>query len=63
MLTAFAYFFHIDLKSGPREDHRTANHGVLKEHEARARTADLAHQHGISKATFHSWKPISEAKR
>jgi putative transposase len=30
--------------------------GVLKEHEAGAKTADLCRKHGISDATFFKWK-------
>ena len=43
--------------------------GVLREHEAGAKTADLARQHGISAATLYNWKAkyggmdVSEAKR
>jgi len=43
--------------------------GVLKEHELGAKTADLCRKHGISEATFYSWKSkfggmdVSEAKR
>ena len=43
--------------------------GVLKEHEAGAKTADLCRRHGISEATFYNWKSrfggleVSEAKR
>lgn len=29
---------------------------VLKEHEAGAKTADLARKHGISEATLYNWK-------
>jgi putative transposase len=29
---------------------------VLKEHEAGAKTTDLARKHGISEATFYNWK-------
>jgi putative transposase len=42
---------------------------VLKEHEAGAKTADLARKHGISEATFYNWKAkyggmdVSEATR
>lgn len=42
---------------------------VLKEHEAGAKTADLALKHGISEATLYNWKAkfggmgVSEAKR
>lgn len=42
---------------------------VLREHEAGAKTADLARRHGISEATFYNWKAkyggmdASEAKR
>ena len=43
--------------------------GVLKEHEAGAKTADLARKHGVSEATLYNWKwkyggmDVSEAKR
>jgi putative transposase len=43
--------------------------GVLKEHEAGAKTADLAGKHGVSEATLYNWKAkfggmgVSEAKR
>ena len=43
--------------------------GVLKEHEAGAKAADLARRHGISEATLYNWKAryggmdVSEAKR
>ena len=43
--------------------------GVLKEHEAGAKTADLARKHGGSGATLYNWKAkingmdVSEAKR
>ncbi len=30
--------------------------GVLREHEAGVRTADLCRKHGISDATFYNWK-------
>ena len=42
---------------------------VLREHEAGAKTADLARKHGISEAMFDNWKAryggleVSEAKR
>jgi len=42
---------------------------VLHEHEAGAKTADLARKHGISEATLYNWKAkyggleVSEAKR
>ncbi len=42
---------------------------VLKEHEAGAKTADLARKYGISEATIYNWKAkfggmeVSEAKR
>jgi transposase len=29
---------------------------VLKEHEAGAKTADLARKHGVSEATIYNWK-------
>lgn len=43
--------------------------GVLREHEAGAKTADLARKHGISEATLYNWKAkyggmdVSEARR
>lgn len=43
--------------------------GVLKEHEAGMKTADLCRKHGISEATFYNWKSkyggldVSEARR
>ena len=43
--------------------------GVPKEHEAGAKTADLARKHGVSEATLYNWKAkyggtdVSEAKR
>jgi putative transposase len=30
--------------------------GILKQHEARVKTADLCREHGISAATFSGWK-------
>ena len=42
---------------------------VLREHEAGAKTGDLARKHGISEATLYNWKAkyggmeVSEAKR
>ena len=42
---------------------------VLREHEAGAKTADLARKHGVSEATLYNWKAkfggmdVSEAKR
>jgi putative transposase len=42
---------------------------ILKEAEAGAKTSDLCRQHGISDATFYSWKAkyggltVSEARR
>jgi putative transposase len=43
--------------------------GVLKEHEAGAKTADVARKHGVSEATLYNWKAkyggmdVSEARR
>jgi putative transposase len=43
--------------------------GVLREHEAGAKTADLARRHGVSEATLYNWKAryggldVSEARR
>jgi putative transposase len=42
---------------------------ILKEHEAGLKTAELCRKHGISEASFYSWKAknggleISESKR
>ena len=42
---------------------------VLREHDAGAKTADLARKHGISAATLYNWKAkyggmdVSDAKR
>ena len=42
---------------------------VLREHEAGAKTADVARKHGISEATLYNWKAkyggmeMSDAKR
>jgi putative transposase len=42
---------------------------LLREHEAGAKTADLARKHGISAATLYNWKAkyggmdVSDAKR
>jgi putative transposase len=43
--------------------------GVLREHEAGTKTADLARKHGVSEATLYNWKAkyggmdVSEARR
>ena len=43
--------------------------GVLREHEAGTKTADLARRHGVSEATLYNWKAkyggldVSEARR
>lgn len=43
--------------------------GILKEHEAGAKCADLCRRHGMSEGTFYTWKSkyggmtVSEAKR
>ena len=43
--------------------------GVLREHEAGAKAADLARKHGVSEATLYNWKgkyggmDVSDAKR
>ena len=43
--------------------------GVLREHEAGAKTGDLARKHGVSEATLYNWKAkyggmdVSDARR
>lgn len=43
--------------------------GILREHEAGGKTADICRKHGISSATFYQWKAkyggleVSEARR
>jgi len=43
--------------------------GILKQHEAGVKTADLCREHGISAATFYGWKSnfegmdVSDAQR
>ena len=43
--------------------------GILREHEAGVKTADVCRKHGISSATFYQWKAkyggldVSEARR
>ena len=43
--------------------------GILKQHEAGVKTADLCREHGVSAATFYAWKSkfggmdVSEAAR
>lgn len=43
--------------------------GVLREHEAGVKTADVCRKHGVSRATFYKWKAkyggmeVSEARR
>lgn len=43
--------------------------GIVKQHEAGVKTADLCREHGISEATFYNWKSkyggmdVSEAQR
>ena len=37
--------------------------GILREHEAGAKTADVCRKHGISSATFYKWKASTAASR
>ena len=43
--------------------------GILREHDAGAKTADLARKHGLSEATLYNWKAkfggmdVSDAKK
>ena len=74
---ATEYFLQKELESGPKKDGQMKRArfteeqiiAVLKEHEAGAKTADLARKHGISEATIYNWKAkfggmdVSEAKR
>ena len=68
----------MELESGPKEGIRTMKRkrfteeqiiGVLREHEAGAKTGDLARKHGISEATLYNWKAkyggmnVSDAKK
>src|SRR3954453_2453673 len=76
-MTAPADFLQLKLESGLQEDGQMKRArfteeqiiGILKEHEAGAKTADLARKHGISEATLYNWKAkfggmsVSEAKR
>ena len=71
------FSFHLRLESGPSKGRmmkptiRTEEQiiGILQEHEAGAKCADLCRKHGMSEGTFHAWKAkysgmtVSEAKR
>jgi putative transposase len=37
--------------------------GILREHEAGAKTADVCHKHGISSATFYIYGPLPRGKK
>src|SRR3954453_18330385 len=76
-MTAPADFLQLKLESGLSKDGQMKRArfteeqiiSVLKEHEAGAKTADLARNHGVSEATLYNWKAkyggmdVSEAKR
>jgi putative transposase len=55
------------MKSGKFSEERII--GVLKQHEAGQKVADLAREHGVSEATIYNWKAkyggleVSEAQR
>jgi putative transposase len=68
----------VEVGSGPLGEDQTIQRkrsgeeqiiGLLKEHEAGVKRADLCRKHGISDATFYNWKnkygglDVSEAKR
>ena len=63
-MNATEFFLHGGLESGPAgwtddeawQVHGRADHCGLREHEAGAKTADLAPKHGISEATLYNWK-------
>ena len=56
-------FLHGDLESGLSEDGQMKQSlfteeqiiGVLRKHEAGAKTSDLARKHGVSEATLYNW--------
>ena len=76
-LTCTEFFHQLELESGLQKDGQMKRArfteeqiiAVLKEHEAGAKTADLARKHGVSEATLYNWKgryggmDVSEAKR
>ena len=37
--------------------------GVLREHEAGAKTEEVCRRHGISSATFYKWTEVRRARR
>jgi putative transposase len=70
-------FCHDELESGPTEGNGPRKRkrfseeqiAVLREHDAGAKTGDLARKYGVSEATLYNWKAkyggleVSEAKR
>jgi len=74
---ATGFFLHLELESDPTKG-RTMKRtryseeqiiGILTEHEAGAKCADLCRKHGMSEGTFYTWKAkfggmtVSDAKR
>ena len=71
------FILHLGLETSPRKGRtmkrtiRTEEQiiGILQEHEAGAKCADLCRKHGMSEGTFYAWKAkysgmtVSEAKR
>ena len=70
-IVATEIFLREDLESGLSKDGQMKRArfteeqiiGVLKEHEAGAKTADLARKNGVSEATLYNWKADRKSTR